>query len=478
MGDGNRIGTARVVAAAFAFGLLPLAGPLRAQPAPPPARPAAPPQAAFEAARAAFARLPEAERRAIQDALVWTGDYSAAASGGFGPLTFRAILAYQRRARLAPGGVLDAQERAGLQAAARRGREALDFSVVTDRATGIRIGVPARTLSKRGQNPNGGARWQSADGRITLDTRAIPAGESDLGGLYERNLAIQTPGRQVTYTVLRGDFFVITGETATGKFYTRYAAGPSGLRGFSLGYDKGLAKEFDRTVVAIANSFEPFPSVTAAPADAAPPPPPPPPARPAAIQPPRSAGLIATGLAVSPRKILTTAAVEACPALRVGPAPARLAHADKTTGLALLEINAEAPVSAAGLRTGPVTPGTAMVVLAFQQAGQTSSLVVAPGDAESNRSLFAPLQPGAGGAPAFDRSGALAGLVGPMPDATRRVAGIVPPTRYRMVPAPEVARFLEGAGVTIPSASPAPERTAGEIAFVSGPAVVAVECSR
>ena len=68
------------------------------------------------------------------------------------------------------------------------------------------------------------------------------------------------PGRKITYKLLRPDFFVVTGETATGRFYRRLAAGPDGLRGFSIGYDKALAADLDRLVIAIAASFEPFPT--------------------------------------------------------------------------------------------------------------------------------------------------------------------------------------------------------------------------
>ena len=242
--------------------------------------------------------------------------------GDFGKRTFDAIVAYQRRAELNPGGVLDAKGQVGLQAAAQRAREAVKFAVATDPKTGVRIGVPERLLTKRDVNPNGGTRWQSVDEKITLDTRAIPPGETDLAALYERNLAIQTPGRQVTYKVLRPDFFVIGGETPTGKFYIRYASGPAGLRGFSLGYDKTL-KDFDRTVVAIANSFAPFPE--AAPVVAAGP-----------ATPPRPASLIASGIAVAPRRVLTTAGVEGCPDLRVAQAKARVVKANKAKALLCL----------------------------------------------------------------------------------------------------------------------------------------------
>ena len=231
-------------AAVLAATLLATASPAFAQPAPPaPIAPAPEPDPAFQAAKAAFDALAEPERRAIQDALVWTGDHVGVVSGTFGRRTFDAIAAYQKRAKLSPSGVLDPKTRGELVAAARRAKEALQFKVARDLRSGAEIGVPEKLLPKREGNANGGTRWQSADGRITLDTRAGGGGEADLAALYERNLSNQAPGRQVTYKVQRPDFFVVAGETATGKFFTRAAVGPSGIRGFSVGYDKGSAKE-------------------------------------------------------------------------------------------------------------------------------------------------------------------------------------------------------------------------------------------
>jgi hypothetical protein len=241
------------------------AGDVLAQARPEP-RPAAarPTDVAFESAKTAFEALPEAERKAIQDALIWTGDFNAAVSGEFGRRSFDAINAYLTRAKQPANGMLDAQTRKALLASAQRAKDAAKFGVLSDPRTGVRLGVPQGILVKHDVNPNGGSRWQSADGKITLDTRAVAPSEADLAALYERSLAVQTPGRQVTYKLLRPDFFVVSGETPTGKFYQRYASGPTGVRGFSLGYDKALAKDFDRTVIAIANSFAPFPDQGAA----------------------------------------------------------------------------------------------------------------------------------------------------------------------------------------------------------------------
>ena len=43
------------------------------------------------AATQAYTALPEAERKAIQSDLIWTGHLNSAATGNFGPLTFRAV---------------------------------------------------------------------------------------------------------------------------------------------------------------------------------------------------------------------------------------------------------------------------------------------------------------------------------------------------------------------------------------------------
>ncbi len=67
------------------------------------------------------------------------------------------------------------------------------------------------------------------------------------------------PGRKVTYKLKKPDFIVITAETAGGRSYIRYAEGPQGIRGFTLGYDRALAGSVERLVIAVANSFMPFP---------------------------------------------------------------------------------------------------------------------------------------------------------------------------------------------------------------------------
>ena len=66
--------------------------------------------------------------------------------------------------------------------------------------------------------------------RIHVDNVSLryftPQGET-LEAVYEKATAPTPnyPGRKITYKLLRPDFFVVTGETPTGKFYRRLAAG-------------------------------------------------------------------------------------------------------------------------------------------------------------------------------------------------------------------------------------------------------------
>lgn len=413
----------------------------QAPPAPARARPTAP-DPEVEAARIAFEALPEAERRGLQDALVWTGDSNGVVTGTFGRRTYEGLLAYGQRSGRGPG-LPDAAGRAALLKAGAAARDAVGFRVRPDPASGAVLGLPERLLPKRFPQP-GGTRWQSADGRITVETKSLPPGEGGLDALFAR---LTAPGseRRVTYKLRRPDFLVVAAETAGGRSYIRYAAGSEGLRGLTIGYDKALAADLDRLVIAIANSFVPFPEAVPAPAPVA--------AVPAhpALPAPISAAPVATGLLVGPGRMLTSlSALEGCVEPRIGGAPARILARDAARNLALLETDptGTAPVLPP-LRGSGNEAGPDRVVVAANAEG----VAVAPGEASPDGGrVTAPLQPGAGGAPVLDRTGALVGLIARFPAAPRLVAGLVPPASYGLVPTDGMAGFLAEAGIAIPPA--------------------------
>ncbi len=413
----------------------------------------------LERARAAFENLPEADRIAIQDALVWTGDYASTADGAFGRRTFEAIQAFQRRVRQQPTGILERGAVASLVAAGANVRSTAGFVMINEDTAGLRIGIPQKLLPKRSTNANGGARFQSPDGRVTLDTRAMRGGEEALKDLYERNLAIQTPGRTVSYRVVRPDFFVISGDTAGGRFYTRSATDGEAIRGFSIGYDKALASDLERVVIAVANSFVPFPGSgprTAPIAEGRPQPP---------SSTPRPDAVAFSGLAVTPRRVLTAAAVaEACREPLIDGAPSRLLTVDKARGLALLDVAKPRPTASLML-SAPGAAGTGLVMFVASESG--GHAVATPAEFTAGDHLVAPLQEGAAGAIVVDRAGAIAGMVSAPAIGTRKVAGLVPPTRHPYVPASDLARFL---------GEDAPRRAAAvEAGGTRGPGALAAE---
>lgn len=431
------------------------------------------PNPQLAAAQAAFESLPEAERKAIQTDLIWVGLLNSTATGGYGPLTFRAI--NQAKSGRGPAdGMLSPRERQALGEAARAARDSVGFKLITDARTGVRLGVPERILPKNEVTPAGSSRWQSADGRITLDATATPANEP-LEAIFEKATAASpnVRGRKITYKLLRPDFFVVSGETATGKFYRRLALGPQGLRGFSIGYDKALADSVDRLVVAIASSFEAFPTGTAPVAGSAvvsftrP-----------AQTPLRANERHGVALVLADKLAVTASAgLDGCRSLQVAGRPARLRARLAGDRLALLDIEGGRPV--AGLRDDGPADGEALLLLAFGDEAGNRSAVALPGMASragDRLAVLAPLQPGQAGAPAFDRQGRLVGIVSENPSDRLLIAGIAPQRSYTLIAPRDLRR-----DASLPA--PAPEAVAhgnlstGALVQKLGPAVLPVLCA-
>lgn len=447
--------------------------------------PAPAPNPQMATAQASFEALPEAERKAIQADLIWAGGFTGATSGSFGALTFRAINTF-KSGRGPADGVLPPAERAALAKAAQAARDAAGFRLIADDKTGVRIGVPTKLLPKRDVTPAGG-RWQSADEKVTLDTSASPPGDN-LAVLFEKATTVNPNSpRKITYKLLRPDFFVVTGETPTGKFYRRLAAGPQGLRGFSIGYDKAQAASVDKLVIAIAGSFEPFPSgpmptqgsavpvaAQGLPAGGTPLPGGQPAARPNI----RSGVALLVG-----DKLALGAAVtaEGCRSLSIGGRNAKLRAKDEASGLALFDLDGAVVAKPISLG-GQARPGVPLVLIAYGSgAGQPQEQAL-PGEgaeAGGRPAVLAPLQPGQAGAAVFDRQARLVGTVANEP-AGQLVAGVAPLRRHAMVGGEAILSLLARNGASLPVAGgqAGPELSTGAVVSAVGSAVVPLLCGR
>jgi peptidoglycan hydrolase-like protein with peptidoglycan-binding domain len=418
----------------------------------PPTAPSAD-DAAMAAQKAAFMGLPEASRKALQEALVWLGLYVGVNDGDFGKRTRDAILAFQASLKAPADGALSAPELKALLAAAQKAREAAGFQDVSDPKTGAKIGAPLKLLRALP-----GAR---------LDF--VANADADLGALYAR-LSAATPTRKIAYKAIKPDaFFVVSGQDGPVKFYTRFDKNPNAIpqiRGFTFAYPASQNAYLDRIAIALANSFEPFPESGGTPvANAAAPSAPNPAAAPPAVPQPA-----ATALVVAPGKALTALKAEDCPHPTVAGKPVRIERADAATGLVMLAgdfaSNGGAPQLA--------SPTQDLVILGFSGPHvAASSASFTGGDARPV--VTAAVDKGASGGPVFDRRGALVGLVAPIAGEPKRVGSVALASPHRLIPPDALRAFL---GASEPDSEGAASLSAGDIAARERKALVAVFCQK
>ena len=410
--------------------------------------------AAMGAQKAAFMGLPEATRKAVQEALVWLGLYVGVNDGDFGKQTRDAILAFQASLKAPADGMLSAPELQALLAAAQRAREAAGFQVVSDPKTGARIGAPLKLLRALP-----GAR---------LDFAANA--DADLGALYAR-LSAATPTRKIAYKAIKPDaFFVVSGQDGPVKFYTRFdksATATPPLRGFTFAYPASQTAYLDRIAIAIANSFDPFPEAAAGPRASAAIRPTAPPA-PSVAPPPPVPQPAATALVVAPGKALTALKADDCPHPTVAGKPVRIERADAATGLAMLAGDFASNGAAPQLGS----PAQDLVILGFSGPRLAASSASFAGG-EARPVVIAAVDKGASGGPVFDRRGALVGLVAPIVGEPKRVGSVALASAHPLITPDALRAFL---GASEPASEGAGSLSAGDIAARERKALVPVFC--
>ncbi|MGL4810544.1 MAG: hypothetical protein ACRCXM_02105, partial [Beijerinckiaceae bacterium] len=402
------------------------------------------PDPALEAAERAFMAMDEAARRATLEALMWTGDYNGVVGVNFGRLGYSGIRGWQKKKNLPQTGILDDAQRQMLLVEGKRAHDAVRFAVLDERNAGIRIGAPARVTEKAEKidGPVKGMRYRSNDGAMQLETVSWSAATLPLEQFFTAELQPK-PNRKVTYKLQRPDFVVVTGEENGRAFYTRAALGNGQVRGFTFSYPATRKGDFDRVMLAIANSFDPFPVAGAAIAG-----------RPAVTQPSQTAGqqgitvrpipaqparprLAGTGIVTAPGRVLTSAAVlrAGCP-LTVRGLPAQAPPA-ADGALTVLQVSGlAAPAIRLEHSQSPPQTGEALLALGADRTGIAVVSGSGVGDTESRQFRFiGGLGEGAAGAPVFNSAGALVGIVQDAPKAVA-VASLAPVLAPVLAPAP------------------------------------------
>jgi peptidoglycan hydrolase-like protein with peptidoglycan-binding domain len=398
------------------------------------AAPKADKKAALDAIAASYNAIPLADRLAIQNDLIWTGDYNGAVNGEFGERAIAAVKAFQKRTGAKETGVLNQPERAALASAARPKQDAVGWRMIDDAATGARVGVPGKLVPQASQVA-GGTRWASSRGEYSVETFRVAQAGTTLPAVFER-MKKEPAGRKADYSVLRPDFFVISGLQNLKKFYVRAQLRGEEVRGFTVLYDQAMAGIMDPVVVAMSSAYAAFPAGRAAP-------------------PPRRKVEYASGVVVSPAGdiVVNRDTLDGCFVVTVaGIGGADRIAEDKASGLALLRVHG-ANLKPVALGENVKAADVTLVGVPDPQA-QGGGSVVSTAKARLSDAFALDSAPALGfdGAAALDAQGRLVGIAALRPAV---VAGPAPAggANATVTPVETIRNFLGAQNVAPVSAA-------------------------
>src|SRR3981081_1147043 len=202
--------------------------------------------------------MAQAERQAIQSDLAWVGQYNGAISGEVGERMVAAIKEFQKERGGKPTGVLNPQERGALAETARRRQDNVGWKIVTDAGSGVRLGIPTKLVPQQSSDANG-ARWNSSTGTIQIQLARRKEANPTTAKIAEKEKKEPT-GRAVDYTVVKPDFFVLSGLQGLKKFYVRGTFKGDEVRILTILYDQATENTVEPVVIAMSSAFNPFPS--------------------------------------------------------------------------------------------------------------------------------------------------------------------------------------------------------------------------
>jgi peptidoglycan hydrolase-like protein with peptidoglycan-binding domain len=396
-----------------------------------PVRPAV--QTPADTARA----MTPAERLAIQSDLAWTSHYNGAINGEASDRMIAAIKAFQKDHGAKETGVLNPQERGALTEAAKKLQEHVGWKIVSDPVTGARLGLPTRLVPTM-LGDAGGTKWSSATGTIQIEvarrkeTGATTASVADAE--KKRN------ARKTGYSVVRPDFFVLSGLQGLKKFYIRGQIRDAEVRVLTVLYDQATEGTMTPVTVAMSSAFNPFPGSGTAPNG----------------PPPRRKVEYSTGTVVSADGAILAErdATDGCITIAVpGYGNATRVADDESRGLALLRIYGASGLKPLALADAAAAkPAVTLTGIADPQSqggrNMASTATATMAQAGGDLALTPEPAPGFSGAAAIDGSGTFAGVVRLKPATVAGATGAPLPSQAVLVPADSVRAFLTAKGVT------------------------------
>jgi peptidoglycan hydrolase-like protein with peptidoglycan-binding domain len=383
----------------------------------------------------------QAERLALQSDLAWVGQYNGAISGEVSERMVAAIKEFQKERGGKQTGVLNPQERSVLAETARRRQDNVGWKIVTEAGTGARLGVPTKLVPQQSADASG-AKWSSATGTIQIQlVRRKQAGPST-AKLAEQEKK-EPAGRKVDYTVIKPDFFVLSGMQGLKKFYVRGTFRGDEVRILTILYDQATEGTVEPVVIAMSSAFNPFPA-GAGPA-------------------PRKTVEYGTGVVVSEDGAIVAdrEITDGCLAIAI----AGFGHADRVAedkdhDLALLRIYGARGLKPLALSSAAVKSAVELTGISDPQnqgGGAAASSIktsAAPIGGNGDVALSPPPALGFSGAAAADADGKFAGIALLKPALVAGPANAAPAAQAVLVSADAVREFLQANGVNVTGGSP------------------------
>jgi peptidoglycan hydrolase-like protein with peptidoglycan-binding domain len=383
--------------------------------------------------------MAQAERQAIQSDLAWVGQYNGAITGEVSERMVAAIKEFQKERGGKPTGVLNPQERGALAETARRRQDNVGWKIVTDAGSGVRLGIPTKLVPQQSSDGNG-ARWSSSTGTIQIQLSRRKEANPTTAKLAEKEKK-EPAGRAVDYTVVKPDFFVLSGLQGLKKFYVRGTFKGDEVRILTILYDQATENTVEPVVIAMSSAFNPFPSGAQI-----------------AGPPPRKTVEYGTGIVVSDAGAIVTdhQITDGCLTIAIaGFGNADRVAEDKDHDLALLRIYGARGLKPLGLGNGAAKTSVELTGIADPQnqggAAAASSVKATTTQVGSGNDLALALAPapavGFSGAAAFDADGKFAGIALLKPVVVAGPPNAAPAVQATLVSADTVREFLKANAV-------------------------------
>ena len=200
-----------------------------------------------------------AERLALQSDLAWVGEYNGAITGDISERMVNAIKEYQKTNGGKPTGVLNPQERAALAETARKKQESVGWKIVMEPTSGARLGIPGKLVPQQTTDANG-SKWTSPTGTVQVLLSRRKEANPTTAKLAEQEKN-EPAGRKVDYSVVKPDFFVLSGLQGLKKFYVRGAFKGDEVRIMTILYDQATENTVEPVVIAMSSAFNASPRV-------------------------------------------------------------------------------------------------------------------------------------------------------------------------------------------------------------------------